>query len=36
MKLSKKAVFDKLVAKVNAIGTGRILLKTKYDLVNQI
>ena len=34
MKLSKKAVFDKLVAKVNAIGTGGLLLVN--DLVNQI
>ena len=27
----KKDVYDKLVAKVNSIGTGRFVLKTKYD-----
>ena len=27
----KKTVYDKLVAKVNSIGTGRFVLKTKYD-----
>ena len=27
----KKAVFDKLVAKVNSIDTGGIFLKTNYD-----
>ena len=27
----KKTVFDKLVAKVNSIGTSRFILKTKYD-----
>ena len=28
----KKAVYDKLVAKVNSIDTSRFVLKTKYDL----
>ena len=27
----KKTVYDKLVAKVNSIGTNRFILKTKYD-----
>ena len=27
----KKAVYDKLVAKVNNIGTSRLVLKTKYQ-----
>ena len=27
----KKTVYDKWVAKVNSIGTGRFVLKTKYD-----
>ena len=31
MKLSKKPVYDKLVAKVNAIDTSGFVLKTKYD-----
>ena len=31
MKLSKKPVYDKLVAKLNNIDTSRFVLKTKYD-----
>ena len=30
MKLSKKTVYDKLVAKVNNIDTSGFILKTKY------
>ena len=30
-KVAKKTVYDKLVAKVNNIGTSRFVLKTKYD-----
>ena len=29
--VAKKAVYDKLVAKVNNIGTSRLVLKTKYQ-----
>ena len=31
MKLSKKAVYDKLVTKLNNIDTSEFVLKTKYD-----
>ena len=31
MKLLKKTVYDKLVAKVNNIGTSGFVLKTQYD-----
>ena len=31
MMLSKKTVYDKLVAKVNNIDTSGLVLKTKYD-----
>ena len=30
--LFKKAVYDKLVANVNNVGTSRFVLKTKYDI----
>ena len=31
MMLLKKDVYDKLVTKVNAIGTSQFVLKAKYD-----
>ena len=31
MMLLKKAVYDKLIAKVNSVDTGGFVLKTKYD-----
>ena len=31
MVLSKKTVYDKLIAKINNIDTSRFVLKTKYD-----